>query len=354
MVLSIGKRKLDKYDLTAREIEILESIVQHFVLSGDPIGSRTLAKKERHNYSAATIRNVMSDLEEKGYLDHPHTSAGRIPTTKGYRHYVDNLINLTQLSKSDQNLIIENLTGIENDINILLEKTSKVLATISNQLGVILTPKFYRGILERIEILSLSSEKLLVVLNIKKGIARTIVLELHHNLSANDLNKVVRMLNERIAGLSLDEIKDTFQNRVKDLIQEKTGLVRLFIDSADKIFNFKKFSEIKYTGTKNILSKPEFSSAEKFSAFVELLEEKDIIIHLMEERDYPRKLSITIGNENKEKYIQDCSLVTSPYKYGDVDGVLGVIGPMRMSYKRVIPLVDFTANLISTLFKEKL
>jgi len=344
---------LKLHKLSLREIEVLESIVQHFVLSGDPVGSRTLAKKERHSYSAATIRNVMSDLEEKGFLDHPHTSAGRIPTTKGYRHYVNNLMHLTQLSKSEQSLIIENLTGSEHEIDLILEKTSQILAKISNQLGVILTPKLYRGILEKLDIVSLSSDKILIVLKIKKGVAKTIVLEVQHELSANDLHKIIRLLNERIAGLSLEEIKSTFHKRVKDLIEEKTGLIRLFIDSADKIFNFKKFSEVKYTGTKNILSNPEFANVDKFSAFVELLEEKDIIIHLMEERDDPPQLKITIGNENEEKLIQDCSLVTSPYKFGDVDGILGVIGPMRMAYRRVIPLVDFTANLISTLFKEK-
>jgi len=341
------------HDLTLREIEILESIVHHFVLSGDPVGSRTLAKNERHSYSAATIRNVMSDLEEKGFLDHPHTSSGRIPTTKGYRHYVDHLIKITRLSKPEKDLIIENLTRSEPEIDLILEKTSQVLAKISNQLGVILTPKLYRGILERLDILSLSSDKILIVLKIRMGIAKTIVLEVQHELNATDLNKVISMLNERIAGLTLEEIKTTFHKRVEDLIEERTGLIRLFIDSADKIFNFKKFSEVKYTGTKNILNNPEFANVDKFSAFVELLEEKDIIIHLMEERDNPPQLKITIGNENKEKLVQDCSLVTAPYHYGDVDGILGVIGPMRMAYRKVIPLVDYTANLISMLLREK-
>lgn len=339
--------------LSPREIEILESIVQHFLLSGDAVGSRTLAKKEKHNYSAATIRNVMADLEEKGFLDHLHTSAGRIPTTKGYRHYVDNLLYLSRLSKPEQDLIIKKLTGSANEIDLILEKTSQILAKVSNQLGVILTPKFYRGVLERLDILSLSSDKILLVLKIKKGIAETIVLEVQHELNSNDLREVISILNERIAGLTLEEIKTTFQKRVEDLVEEPTGLVRLFIDSADKIFNFKKFSEIKYTGTKNLVSNPEFASVEKFSAFVELLEEKDIIIHLMESRSEPPKLKVTIGNENKEEFIQDCSLITAPYKYGDVDGILGVIGPMRMAYRRIIPLVDYTAKIVSKLFQEK-
>jgi heat-inducible transcriptional repressor len=321
------------------------------VLSGDPVGSRKLAKNEKYNYSAATIRNVMADLEEKGFLDHPHTSAGRIPTTKGYRHYVDKLISLTKLSKPEQELIIENLAKQDNEVNNILEKTSQILAKVSNQLGVILTPKLYKGVLEHIDIISISSSNVLIVLKIKNGIARTIVLEVEHEISINQLNKVISILNERIVGLTLEEIKNTFHKRVKDFVEEKSGLIRLFIDSADKIFNFKKFSDIKYTGTKNIINNPEFADVNKFSALVELLEEKDIIIHLMEDRDVPPQLKITIGNENREKYIQDCSLVTAPYKYGDVSGILGVIGPTRMSYKKIIPLVDYTAKIVSKMLE---
>lgn len=339
--------------LTSREIEILESIVQHFVLSGDPVGSRKLAKNEKHNYSAATIRNIMADLEEKGYLDHPHTSAGRIPTTKGYRRYVDKLINLTKLSKPEQSLILENLSKQDNEVNDILEKTSHLLAQVSNQLGVILTPKLYKGVLEQIDIISLASDKVLIILKIKNGIAKTIVLEVKHDVTPNQLGKVISLLNERIAGLTLEEIKNTFHKRVEDLIGEKSGLIRLFIDSADKIFNFKKFADVKYTGTKNIINNPEFANVNKFSAFVELLEEKDIIIHLMEDRDNPPQLKITIGDENKEKHVQDCSLVTAPYKYGDVSGILGVIGPTRMSYNKIIPLVDYTAKIVSKMFEKE-
>jgi heat-inducible transcriptional repressor len=172
-------------------------------------------------------------------------------------------------------------------------------------------------------------------------------MEIEHEIPHNQLNKVISMLNERIAGLTLEEIKNTFHKRFKDLVEEKSGLIRLFIDSADKIFNFKKFSDIKYTGTKNIINNPEFADINKFSAFVELLEEKDIIIHLMEDRDDPPQLKVTIGNENREKYIQDCSIVTAPYTYGDVSGILGVIGPTRMSYNKIIPLVDYTAKIVS-------
>ena len=225
--------------LTSREIEILESIVQYFVLSGDPVGSRKLAKNEKHNYSAATIRNVMADLEEKGFLDHPHTSAGRIPTTKGYRHYVDKLINLTRLSRPEQEMIMENLAQHDNEVDDILVKTSQILASVSNQLGVILTPKLYRGVLEQIDIISMSSKNVLIVLKIKHGIAKNIVIEVEHDISATQLSNVISMLNERIAGLTLEEIKNTFHKRVKDLVEEKSGLIRLFIDSADKIINFK-------------------------------------------------------------------------------------------------------------------
>jgi heat-inducible transcriptional repressor len=339
--------------LTDRENEILQSVVQQFVLTGTAVGSRTISKKRNSELSPASIRNVMADLEDKGFLDHPYKSAGRVPTTKGYRHYVDNLINLVKISEREKEIIRTNIGGFSGDLDFILEKTSQVIAKISKQLGVILTPKFEEGILEKLDIIQLTSDKILVILSIKDGIAKSILLEMNRVISYNLLEQIIQILNERLAGLKIREIKNTFHNRVKDIIDEKTGLIRLFIDSADKLFDFHHYSTIKYTGTSNILSNPEFSDVNKFATLIELFEEKNIIIHLMEKRSETPELKITIGNENEEKLIQECSIITAPYTLGEVDGLLGVIGPMRMAYRRVIPLVDYTAKLITKIFQEK-
>ncbi len=339
--------------LNNREEEILEAIVQQFVLTGSPVGSRTLSKRNGVELSPATIRNVMSDLEEKGFLNHPHTSAGRVPTSKGYRIYVDRLVNLRQLSEEEKKIIEVNIGDFSGDVDFVFENTVKVLSKISNQLGVILTPKFQDGILEKIEIVSVGREKILVILSIRDGIAKTIYLEVKREISANALQNVISILNERLCGLKIKEIQSSFHERMKDLSNENSGIIRLFLDSANQLFDFTRYSNIKYVGTSQIINKPEFASAEKFSAFIEFFEEKNIIIHMMEKLSDPPGLKVRIGDENEELPVQECSIVTAPYTLGNVDGLLGVIGPMRMAYRNIIPLVDYTAQIITEIFQEK-
>jgi heat-inducible transcriptional repressor len=339
--------------LTDREKQILESVVLHFVLTGNPVGSRTLAKKGMEKLSPASIRNVMADLEEKGFLDHPHTSAGRVPTSRGYRHYVDYLIDLAELPDEEKKLIKENIGEFTGDIDLILERTIQVLSRISNLLGVILTPKFDEGTLEKLDIVRSSGEKLLVILSIKDGIAKTIMLEVRHDLSDKMISKVTSLLNERLAGLRIREIKKTFKDRLRDIADDESGLIRLFIDSADKLFDFKRYSNVLYSGTSNILNYPEFSDVNRFATLIELFEEKNIIVHMMEKRSTPPELKVTIGEENEEELIKDCSIITAPYSVGDIDGILGVVGPTRMIYPRVIPIVDFTAKFITQLLHLK-
>jgi heat-inducible transcriptional repressor len=337
--------------LTEREQNILSAVVHQFLLTGTPVGSRVVSKSSTQNLSAASIRNVMADLEEKGYLGHPHTSAGRVPTSKGYRIYVDSILQLTSLSISEQARINENIGQYEGDIDRILDQTLNVLSTISNQLGVILTPQFEEGILEKLDLVKLSSEKLLVVLSIRSGIAKTITLEVSSEIQQERIMLISQILNERLAGLRIRDIRLTFVERVRDLIHEDTGLVRLFIDSADKVFDFSRFSDVRYSGTTNIISKPEFADVHRFSTLIEMLESKNIIIHMMQKRSETSELKITIGSENDEM-VKDCSIITAPYRVGEVEGVLGIIGPMRMSYQRVIPIVDYTARFITRLMKK--
>ena len=339
--------------LNYREEEILEAVVQQFVLTGNAVGSRTLSKRRGGELSAATIRNVMADLEEKGYLNHPHTSAGRVPTTKGYRLYVDRLISISQLSVVEKKLIETKIGDFSGDVDYILENTINVLAKISSQLGVILTPKFQDGILEKIDIVSVGSEKALIILSIRDGMAKTILMEVKREIPVKSLQNVISILNERLSGLRIKEIQSTLHFRMKDVADENSGIIRLFVDSANQLFDFTRYSNLKYTGTSQIVNMPEFSSVEKFSALVELFEEKNIIIHMMEKLSESPGLKVRIGDENEELPVQECSIVTAPYTLGNVDGLLGVIGPMRMAYRKIIPLVDYTAKIITEIFQEK-
>jgi len=339
--------------LTERENAILESIVQYFVLTGNPVGSRTISKVRNEELSPASIRNVMADLEEKGYLNHPHTSAGRIPTTRGYRHYVDHLIDISEITEHEKTIIKENIGQFNGDIDLILEKTLFVLAKVSNLLGILLTPKFDEGILQKIDVVRSSNEKILVVLSIKDGIAKTILLEVKHDISNKYLNHTIRLLNERLAGLKISEIKNSYRDRLADLVSEDSGLIRLFIDSADKLFDFTRYSNVIYSGTSNILNYPEFSDVHEFSTLIELIEDKNIVVHMMEKRSVPPELKVTIGAEHEEELVRNCSIITAPYSVGDIDGILGVIGPTRILYNRVIPIVKFTANFITQILQTK-
>jgi heat-inducible transcriptional repressor len=190
-------------------------------------------------------------------------------------------------------------------------------------------------------------------LSIRDGMAKTILLEVHREISTDALYHVVAILNERLTGLQIREIKNTFRDRMKDVLTDKSGIIRLFVESADQLFDFTRYSNVKYTGTSHIIHKPEFSNIEKFSALVEFFEEKNIIIHMMEKLSAPPGLKVKIGDENEERPIQECSIITAPYTLGNVDGLLGVIGPMRMAYRKIIPLVDYTAKIITEIFREK-
>ncbi len=333
--------------LTDREKIILQSIIHYFILTANPVGSRFLSKRNPLRLSPATIRNIMADMEEKGYIDQPHTSAGRVPTTKGYRFYVDQLIKKEQIPPEQQEVILENISTFDGDVDFLLEKTAHVLAQISNQLGVIISPKFYEGTLEKIELISVSSAKMLVVISVRSGLVKTIMLEIPSEIPPKKLHYLNQILNERLYGLSLKEIKNTFYKRLADLRREEPQLIRIFFDSAEKLFDFTRYEEVRLTGTSNILHQPEFADIKKFSSLIELLEEKNIIIHLLEKQAFKSGTKIVIGEEHPVKEMQNCSVVTSTYQVGDVNGVLGVIGPTRMAYERVIPLVEYTARVIT-------
>lgn len=294
----------------------------------------------------------MSDLEYLGYLGHPHTSAGRIPTDKGYRFYVDELMEIDGISENDQTTIQTQLhASIETEE--VLKIASKILGTISHQLGVVTAPQMTSGIFEKLELISVSSTRLLVIISIRTGLVKTLMMEIHSEISRNKLDEVARILNERLSGLTLKQIRDTFAERVREFKNEESGLIRLFIDSVDKLFDENRKDKIHIGGTKSILSQPEFETAKNFKSVIELMDNEDIIIHVLENTDLKTGLTtVTIGEESKIETLKDFSVVTTTYTVGDLSGTIGVLGPKRMEYSKMIPLVDYVAKTISNLFQQ--
>jgi len=335
--------------LSERERTILRYIIHSFILTANPVASRYISKRYELGLSPATIRNVMSDLEDGGYISHPHTSAGRVPTDKGYRYYVDSLMEIQRLTDAEKRAIQRNLDVNSLNTDDILKEASKILGKISKQLGIVSAPHISTGTFERLELIHISTNRIMVIISVKSGLVRTIMMEVHSDISRDKLDDIAGVLNERLSGLTLQHIRDTFADRVRDVQDEETGLIRLFIDSADKLFDDTKETErLHISGTREVIQQPEFIDPQNFRSVIELIENENIIIHVLEKRpSRSENVTITIGEENKEERFRNYSLITSQYKVGDVAGTVGVIGPRRMNYSKLVSLVDYMAKAIS-------
>jgi heat-inducible transcriptional repressor len=344
-------------ELNDRQREVLALIIQNFILTANPVGSRYLSKHSDLGLSDATIRNVMADLEDLGYVTHPHTSAGRLPTDKGYRFYVDSIMKVSSLTAPERLKIdhrINQLFDTSAESNEVFRESSRILGSISKQLGIVLSPKFSAGVFEKLEIVTLSSNKILVILSVISGFVKTIMLEVKTEVKRQKIDPLVSLLNERLSGLTLEEIRQSFSARISGL-DDTTGLLRVFIDSAERLFDDPPLNDrIHISGTDNIIFQPEFEKPERVRGIVEMVENENVIVHLVEDAtsieshlEGREDIKIIIGKENRDSKIKDCSIVTAQYEVGDVMGVIGVIGPTRMNYGKVVRILDYMAKRLS-------
>jgi len=339
-------------ELNQRERTVLHYVVRDFIDTATPIGSRYISKRHEDvlGLSSASIRNVMSDLEYLGYINHPHTSAGRVPTDLGYRFYLDSLIKLEALSETEQQAIREALTSAEAEDD-LLKESSRLMGKISRQICVITPPHLRSGTFEKIELVGISGARVMAIISIKSGLVRTMMMEVASEIPRDKLEGIARFLNERLGGLTIQEIRDSFVERVKDGAGEDSGLVRLFIDSVDKLFPTSRSERLHISGTDTIIEQPEFLNPTDFRGIIELINNEEIIIHVLAKHEKPPPgVKVMVGEENQESKLSSYSVITSSYTTGEVTGTIGLIGPKRMNYSRVIPLVDYVARTISDMF----
>jgi heat-inducible transcriptional repressor len=342
--------------LSHREKEILRYIVENFIRYAIPVGSREISKKTDLNVSSATIRNVMSDLEEMDLLKTPHTSAGRIPTDKGLRIYVDYLMGKKSLTQSEAEFIknqFDDLKHASTGEEDIYKATSRILGKISKQLSIVTQPFLESGIFERLEMIQISSLKILVVLNIKSGFVRTILMEIDTGITRSKIEKITSVLNEKLGGLTLKEIRDTFSERIGGLRNEEPELYQIFINSIDRMFSEEEKGENLYiSGTGEVLSQPEFDDPKNFKSIIELTENKNLVIHIFQSIHPPEgEVNITIGNENEEKKLKDYSVICTTYNIGGIKGNLGIIGPRRINYSKMVSLLEYTSQLFSEKYK---
>ncbi len=340
------KRKPNDTVLSERESTILNCVVGAYVRSASPVGSRYLAKEFDLGISPATIRNVMNDLEEAGFLCQPHVSAGRIPTDRGYRFYVDSLMAVQKLRRRERKLIDDNLGRYSIDVQQILDAASRVLCQISEQLGVVLEPRFYEGVFQKMELVGVSENRVLAVISIRSGLVKTIMMEIESSVSADQLHATSFLITERLSGLSLREVKETIDARLSDVTVGENSLVRLVLESSDRLFDFDEPGGLHLGGTKNIVSNPEFSQHRDIAKILGLIESKEGLFSAFR-RAHASDVTVCIGEENDEELFRGCSIVAVPYSVGSVTGSLGVIGPTRMAYARIIPLVDYVGDSLT-------
>jgi heat-inducible transcriptional repressor len=334
-------------DLGERARQVLQAVLFEYTVTAEPVGSRQVARKYALGLSPATIRNTMADLEEMGYLAQPHTSAGRVPTDRAYRFYVDSL-GPTQLGRPEALRLQRQMAGSRSEIDDLMETTSAQLSALSRYAAVILAPPLQQTRLERVDLIPVEGDRALVVLATETGWGTSRIIGLDEPIPARELREVARMLTERYGGLTFQ----TIRTRLVDTAAappEPDRAARTAAALARKVFATLWDRNLYIGGAMNILDQPEFGDITAMRALLRTFEEKRQLIELLTTRASGSDgVQVLIGSEMPYQEMQETSLVAACYKYRDrVLGVLGVVGPRRMPYARIVPLVDYAARLVS-------
>ncbi len=342
--------------LTERERSVLDAVIRTYVETAEPAGSRTVAKRHRLGVSPATVRNTMADLEEKGFLFHPHTSAGRIPTDQAYRYYVDTLMRPRQLTQAQRAKLRQELGEEFGPLERLVRRATQAMGLLAGELGVAIAPSVDDVVLERLELLGLSAEKVLLVLTLRNGIVRTVYVDLPLSVPRETLLAVTVVLNERLAGQSMGAIRKTLPERLRDAAPADNAsaseLLNIFLQSGEEFFDLAG-DEVHIGHTSVLASQPEFESGQELRGLIELTERRDLLASVLSRRHSGAGLQIRIGAENEEPELNGFTLVTGEYQVGDLTGVVGVMGPTRMPYDRVVAIVDSTSRLVSELYSTR-
>ncbi|MFV2005879.1 MAG: heat-inducible transcriptional repressor HrcA [Longimicrobiales bacterium] len=350
--VSISERTGD--DLTQREQRVLEAVVRSYVDSAEPAGSRTIARRFKLGVSPATVRNTMGDLEEKGYLYHPHRSAGRVPTDRAYRFFVDRIIQPADLTEREQERLAQELDQVGSSVvERLVRQAIRALGLLTQELGIAIAPRLEDSVLERLEMIQVSSDKVLLVATIKSGLVKTVYVDLPGEVPQDALVAVTLILNEKLAGLTLSQIRESLPERLRDVRPDESSateeLLNIFMQSGAELFDWSGSGPSRiHLGEASVLAiQPEFTSQAGLKGLMRLTEQRDLLAEVLRGRRHPGGLQITIGGEHESEQLSDFTMVTAEYRVGGLKGVIGVIGPTRMPYEKVIAIVDSTSTMVN-------
>lgn len=336
--------------LSSRSEAFLKALIERYISDGLPVGSRTLAKQVGLELSPATARNVMADLEDMGLISSPHTSAGRVPTTLGYRVFVDSLIkvkvrplNLSELSR------IEGELGGGQDPKQLVESASALLSQVTHLAGIVMVPKTEQAVFRQIEFLTLSTMRILVILVTQDGRVHNRIIQTDRAYSASELVEASNYFNQTFAGMPLADVKSALLVEMQRDSEAMQTAVRIAMDMARGMFTREPNDSVELVvkGEANLLNIPELGDAQKLRKLMDAFSTKRDLLLLLDQCMHVNGVQIFIGQESGYQVLEQCSVVTAPYQVdGHVVGTLGVIGPTRMAYEQVIAIVDVTAKLL--------
>lgn len=345
--------------LKERDHEILKILISDYIATALPVGSKTISKKHQGRYSAATIRNVMSDLEEIGLVRQPHTSAGRVPTAKGVRYYIDSILKCRELSPEEKSEVCKRYADAADlSVDEIIGRTSNVLSAISRYVGLVSTSNMDQVVFKQMQFLPLSSRRLLAIFVSQEGFVENKIIEIEEEYTYPDLEKINNYCNSAFLGLTIEDARGKIIRELERMEKDYDRILSRALIFSKEVFESVAGGDVVFDGESHLVGEPEFLSADKLKNLLFMLEEKKQLLRILDKCREADKVNIFIGAEAScgdaagenlsiSKTMESVSVVTAPFKKGGhVLGTLGVIGPIRMDYSRVVPVVDFTAKLL--------
>ena len=353
MEQSANKWEVRSMHLNDRKIRVLQAIIQDYIDTAEPVGSRTLSRKYSLGVSPATIRNEMSDLEELGYLTQPHTSSGRVPSDKGYRLYVDNLMEIKVIADLQRRNIKANLLKQFGEVEQLLQYSSRIISQLTNYTSAVLTPQIKDDKIRHIQLIPMDTKKIIAVMITDTGMIKNHIINVKEGIDFEQTEKVTNLLNNRLQGMAIKDIEMTMLDNLKKELYEFNTLIEAITPKLFKALEDIEDVELFLSGTTNIFDFPEYNDIFKAKNFLTLLEDKEIIMDLISSTGN-KGIDISIGSENIYEEVRDCSIVTATYKIkGNLVGKLSVIGPTRMDYSNVVGVMNQISRYINELLRSR-
>ena len=338
--------------LDDRSRSLLKSLVEHYIADGQPVGSRALSKFSGLDLSPATIRNVMADLEDAGFVASPHTSAGRVPTSRGYRLFVDSLLTVQPLEARQMGEMEEALQG--RPVNQIIASASQLLSGLTHFAGVVIAPRRAPSRIRQIEFLTLSEKRILLIIVTTDGDVQNRVLTTEKSYSSAELVSAANYLNQNFSGMDFEQIRQRLSVEIMQLREDIKPLMTQALEAGDAALSENSAPYV-ISGERNLLDVEELSSnMKRLRDLFDLFEQRSSLIRLLDVSNRAAGVKIYIGGESGIATLDECSVIAAPYVVdGQVLGSVGVIGPTRMAYERVIPIVDITAKLLSSALSQQ-